>query len=412
VSIPESLRSDLERARSRASFPWQVFSGLAILIVVISVFTYYADGKTRHYYASNKKQSEGKYVNDKQEGKWTWWYENGNIQTEQNYLNGLEEGEWNWYNEKGIKVKSGAYHKGRYHGKWKFYSDEGKLEEEDMFVDNRKQGVSTAYYEDGNKYAEGSYDRDLAQGKWTYWYANQNRMMEGEYQEGKESGVWKYYFDNGKLKGETDYKDSIAYILSAFDKDGKQLVKEGNGLYPEYYDDGQKSSEGRVKNGVFDGVRTMWYPDGKVKESGTFSDGSYKLLTSYDPQGTILVTGGNGYHKSFHENGVVVGECLYENGKPHGIFIGRNQNGDTLVSANYRGGKYEGEFKNYHETGELLSNIQVGVWTWYHANGKKEAEVTFVNGKKDGEEIFWSELGEIVKREHYEDGKLVNEEVY
>jgi antitoxin component YwqK of YwqJK toxin-antitoxin module len=417
-SIPESLRSDLERARSRASFPWLVFSGLAILIVGITALTYLSDGKTTQYYPSDKKQAEGKYVNGKQEGNWTWWHENGKVQSEQNYLNGLEEGEWTWYNEQGIKTKSGGYHKGRYHGKWVFYSDKGELLEEYMFVDNRKHGLASTYYERGTKSSEGNYDRDLPQGKWTFWYENQNKMMEGEYVDGKQSGLWKYYFENGKLSGETEFKDSISYVISSFDKDGGQMVKNGNGLYSEHYESGQKSSEGHVKNGLYDGSWTLWYPNGKVKEVGTYATGGYTLLTSFDPEGNALVVAGNGYHKSYYENGIVAAECLYRNGKLNGLLLTRDADGTTLLEANYHDGKYEGEFKNYHETGELISkgsfknNVQVGVWTWFHLNGNKEAEANFINGKKEGEETFWSESGEIVKREYYKNGKLIREEAY
>jgi antitoxin component YwqK of YwqJK toxin-antitoxin module len=417
-SIPESLQSDMERARSRASFPWQVFSGLVILIIGISAITYLSDGKTTNYYASNKKQSEGKYLNEKPEGKWTFWYENGNLQAEHNYLNGLEEGEWAWYNEQGVKTKSGGYHNGRYHGKWMFYSDKGDLLEEHTFSENRKQGQSSTYYEGGIKSSEGNYDRDLPQGKWTFWHGNKNLMMEGAYVAGARSGIWNFYFDNGDLSGETNFKDSSSYIISMFDKQGKQLIKDGNGMFIEYHEGAQKSTAGSVKNGLYNGAWSLWYRDGKLKEQRIYTAGTFTLQSSFDPDGKALVRSGSGYHKSFYDNGVVASECQYKNGKPHGLALTRNENGLTLMEANYSEGKYEGECTYYQDTGELYSkgdfknNIQIGVWTWFHLNGEKEAEVTFVNGKKEGEEIFWSESGDIVKREHYENGELVNEEVY
>jgi antitoxin component YwqK of YwqJK toxin-antitoxin module len=415
-SIPSSLHSDLERARSYASFPWQAFSGLVILAVVISSITYFSDGKTTHYYPSKKKQSEGKYLNEKPDGKWTYWFENGKIEAECNFVNGLEEGQWSWYNEKGIKIKSGGYHNGRYHGKWMFYSERGDLLEEYIFTDNRKQGPSTTFYESGIKSSEGNYERDLPQGKWTFWYENKNKMTEGEFAAGEKSGIWKTYFDDGNLKSETDFKGSTAYTISLLDKKGKQLVKNGNGSFSDYYEGGQKSTEGSVKNGLPDGPWSWWYKDGKLKDQGIYQEGNYKLLTGFDPEGQIMVRNGNGYYKSYYENGVIESESNYQNGKPEGLKVTRNESGTVLEEANYHHGKYDGEFKGYNETGELYTqgifknDSQEGVWTWFHLNGKKEAEVTFVNGMKEGEEIFWSETGDIVKREHYKNGELTSEE--
>jgi antitoxin component YwqK of YwqJK toxin-antitoxin module len=51
-----------------------------------------------------------------------------------------------------------------------------------------------------------------------------------------------------------------------------------------------------------------------------------------------------------------------------------------------------------------------GNCTWYFKNGRKESEVTFIDGKKEGEQLFWSPTTEkIVKREFYKNGELVRE---
>jgi uncharacterized protein len=417
-SIPESIQSDLERARATTFFPWHIFSGTVLLVLGISAIIYFSDGKTKHYYPSGKLQAEGEYVNQKPEGKWTYWFENGTIQSEQNFLNGLEEGDWTWYNEQGIKIKSGGYHNGRYHGKWTFYSETGVLMEETLFKDNRKQGISTVYFEDGKKAAEGNFNRDREQGKWTYWHATQIRSMEGEFDDGERSGIWKFYFDDGKLESEIEFKDSLTYFLTLFDRDGNQLVKNGNGTFTDFYEDGQKESEGNVRQGLRTGQWSFWYPDGKMKEIGVFNYAAYVMRTSFDPDGKVMVLNGNGYHKVFYDDGIVARECLYRNGKAHGLMLTRTQDGATSSEVNYVDGKYEGESKYFHpeggplSTGSFRNNLQHGLWTWYHINGKKESEVSFTNGFKEGEQIFWSEAGEIVKREHYKKGKLTNEEAY
>jgi antitoxin component YwqK of YwqJK toxin-antitoxin module len=160
---------------------------------------------------------------------------------------------------------------------------------------------------------------------------------------------------------------------------------------------------------------TSWFPDGKVAEQGNYHNGTYALINSFQPDGTVMVKNGEGYHKTFYDNGVVATECKFLNGKPHGMMISRDENNVMISEVNYKEGKYDGDAKFYmegviHSQGSFVNNLQEGVWTWYHVTGGKEAEVAFLHGEKEGEETFWSESGEIVKREFYEKGKLVRTE--
>lgn len=416
-SIPSSLRLEMENARSRAASPPYLYSGSVLAVIVIATLIYLNDGTTTHYYDGNKKQANGKYVDGKQEGKWTFWHENGKIQSEQYYKDGLEDGVWTWYDENGTKTKEGGYLKGAYHGKWSFYYPSGALQEEDLFVENRRQGISTTYYENGQKYGEGNFERDHEQGPWTYWYDDGVKMSEGEFDEGLKKGTWKEYFPNGQIYSESLVKDSTTYIMSLWNENGEQLVKDGNGTSITYYDTKQKSAEGKIKGGLKDGLWSFWYPDGKLKEQGNFKDGTYTLLNSWDPEGKTLVTNGNGYHRNYYDNGVVALECLYREGKLHGLCYQRGLDGILLSEVNYVNGIADGKAKYYYETGELLNegelknNVQDGDWVWYHANGKPEAEAIFINGKKHGEELFYNESGDVVKREFYEMGKLIREEM-
>jgi antitoxin component YwqK of YwqJK toxin-antitoxin module len=415
-SIPSSLTLEVENARRRTSTPIYLFSGLAILVIGISSIVFLHDGKTTYYYPSSYKQAVGKLVNDKQDGKWTYWFENGPVQSEQYYKNGVEDSIWSWYNKEGIKTKEGGYRKGMYHGKWLFYSDSGALLEEDLYVDNRKHGKTASYFENGKKSSEVFFERDREHGPATYWFENGNKFMEGSFENGVKTGIWKTYFENGKLNSETRYENSKEFIISLWDKDGVQLVKDGSGSIVSNYDNQQKRSEGKIRNGQNDGAWNYWFENGSVSEQGIFDKGVYTLLNSWDDKGKVMVTHGNGYHKTFYDNGIVATECMYRNGKANGLFLSRSSDNTTLTEVNYKDGKYQGKAKFFFETGELnsegtfVNNLQEGIYTWYHTNGKKEAQVNFVHDKKEGEETFWSESGEVVKREFYENGKLLKEE--
>jgi antitoxin component YwqK of YwqJK toxin-antitoxin module len=86
-----------------------------------------------------------------------------------------------------------------------------------------------------------------------------------------------------------------------------------------------------------------------------------------------------------------------------------------VAEANYKDGKLNGESINYYESGEIYSkgnfvnHEQDGLWTWFSQGGRKESQVSFKNGKKEGEQLFWSPITEkIIMREMYENGELVH----
>lgn len=416
--IPQSLKREMENAKGVTGTPIYLFSGLALIVIAVSSIIYFNDGTETYYYPSKKKQAVGKYVNEKQEGKWTYWYENGKLQSEQYYKNGAEDSVWTWYGENGFKTKVGAYRNGVSHGKWLFYYPSGKLQEEETFVDNRKQGVSTFYYENGKIGSKGNFDRDREQGLWTYWYEDGNKMQEGAFDNGAKSGNWKHYYSNGKQSEEILYKDSLSYIIYFWNEASEQLVKEGSGKLITYYDNKEKSAEGEIRDGLYNGDWTTWYEDGKLKNQGIYNKGSYTLKDSWDSQGKLMVKNGNGYHKDLYENDVVATECLYRDGKLHGLLTTRSMENTLTSEINYANGKCNGKYKIYNEEGKVSiegdfkNNLQEGMWTWYHLNGEKEASVNFSHGEKEGEEIFWSESGKIVKREFYNLDKLIKEELY
>jgi antitoxin component YwqK of YwqJK toxin-antitoxin module len=265
---------------------------------------------------------------------------------------------------------------------------------------------------------EGDFTRDRETGRWVYWYENGNKMMEGDFNEGVRAGKWSYYYEKGNLNSEIMHKDSFSLMINYWDPAGKQCVREGNGRIETFYENGQKGSAGNVHEGLNEGPWSYWRPDGKLREEGSFAKGVYTLVNSWDTGGKKLVDGGNGYHKTFYDNGVVGSECPYRNGKPNGLQLVRNQDNIMQSEINIKDGKSDGHAKQYTTTGELLNegtfqnNLQHGLWTWYHLNGKKESEVNFVRGEKEGEQTFYSESAVIVKREFYTKGKLVKEEVY
>lgn len=56
--------------------------------------------------------------------------------------------------------------------------------------------------------------------------------------------------------------------------------------------------------------------------------------------------------------------------------------------------------------GETKDDMRDGEWKWYHPNGTLETSVRYSNGKKQGEQTFFDDGGQIIRTEIYANGKL------
>ena len=63
------------------------------------------DGVWTSWFENGKKNSQGTFVNGKENGKYTVWYPNGNIHYYGQYKNGEKTGKWKFYDEAGNLMK-------------------------------------------------------------------------------------------------------------------------------------------------------------------------------------------------------------------------------------------------------------------------------------------------------------------
>ncbi len=82
------------------------------------------------YYASQVRQMEGTYKNNKRDGLWTYWYENGNMWSQGMYLNGKSDGKRTTFFENGKVRYEGFYKQDMRVGKWRFFDENGRLLQE------------------------------------------------------------------------------------------------------------------------------------------------------------------------------------------------------------------------------------------------------------------------------------------
>ena len=68
-----------------------------------------------------------------------------------------------------------------------------------------------------------------------------------------------------------------------YKEDGKE-----DGLYTEWYENGQKKTEGTYKDGELDGKRIWWYENGQKQCEGTYKDGELIEKIEWDEDGNVI----------------------------------------------------------------------------------------------------------------------------
>lgn len=140
-----------------------------------------------------------------------------------------------------------------------------------------------------------------------------------------------------------------AFAVLLFNNINAQDIKIENGLYCKagavytgeatVKDASGASSVINVVDGNLQGKAYYYYPDGKIKEEGSYVAG----LKS-------------GIWIRFNESGVKVGEGQYFNGKKHGKWFVWDDNGIKRFEMNYLNGDKYSTWYSWDEKGELIAS--------------------------------------------------------
>ncbi len=163
--------------------------------------------------------------------------------------------------------------------------------------------------------------KGLKHGLWKGVYEESKRpRYQGTFEHGKEVGVFQFFDDTQKgdviATREFNPKDNSAYTIF-YDQnknkvsEGKVVNKlfEGEWKYYHYASPAVMTTE-NYKNGKLEGVRTVYFLNGKVAEQINYVNNL--------KQGT---------YKKYTENGIVLEESFFKNNEYDGLAIFRNDSG-------------------------------------------------------------------------------------
>lgn len=396
---------------------------LAFVCLVFFTFILYnvkqaGNGYKTFYYSSGIKKSEGEFVKNKEQGKWLYYAEDGFLNSEGYFNNGLADSVWKWNDEKNNVIRTGSYKSGLFHGVWINFFPNGNKSDSGSYLSGRKEGEWVYYYENGKILKKGTYKRDQMVGQWQFFYDNGILSSQGNYENGENSGLWKSWFNTGNLHEEIEYAANRGEkYKNAWDFNNKQTLIDGNGTYNSYYTNGKIHQTGKVENSIREGLWITFYESGNKKEEGLYEE-KYMIFSSWDIEGNANVINGEGTYYNYDEQGDIVESGQIKNGLRSGIWeVFYPNTGSIFMELHYENGKLEGPYLSYYENGlfyvegNMKADLNDGIWNWYYDTGIIQSSVNFKNSKKVGTQSFYSEGGEKIKIELYNDGEFIGEEI-
>ena len=211
---------------------------------------------------------------------------------------------------------------------------------------------------------------------------------------------------------------ALLMVVSAFAQDYNKTDSKGRrqGVWMDFYANGQKRYEGRFKNDKCTGTFRYYDEQGNLKATNEFDKSGEKALNkTYAANGRMIATG---YYVNQKKNGVwkyydaVSGQLRLaednENGKVHGWSRLYNPNNGTLAEeTQYVNGLPEGQCHKFSDTGVLLMECQYhnGVLdgpskSYYPSTALKE-EGQYAKGEKAGTWKTYNEDGDVILEEAF-----------
>ncbi|MDB4598118.1 hypothetical protein OAI40_02765 [Candidatus Pseudothioglobus singularis] len=117
----------------------------------------------------------------------------------------------------------------------------------------------------------------------THRYASGQKLSEGLWMNGKKEGVWTEWYENGQIKSQESYKENVWHGKHNYWYESGQKLKESidiNGLYEglwvTWHENGQKWEQGNYRKEKKEGLWTKWDENGQITSQENYKDGKLK----------------------------------------------------------------------------------------------------------------------------------------
>lgn len=292
--------------------------------------------------SSGKKRLSGNLKGGNHDGEIIYYYPNGKIEEIRRSINGV------------------------YHGENLSYYPNGSIRSKSKFVHGYKEGKFISYYKNGNKYWEATYEHGLIRDSSVYYYESGEKEKCYYYDFKGDDTKHISYHKNGRTASIKPIVNGFIHgIRTRFDEDGMLMVSRkynGGELYAysymkndsllpyinvrrndklePRYNNGKKSEEHNIKNGLYHGFYARYFSNGNIWIESNYIKGRLE-----------------GKHTEYYPNGKLKSQGDYSFGELNGFYIEFYEGGEVKRKTSYLFGKKHGVNKNYTKEGKLISTI-------------------------------------------------------
>jgi antitoxin component YwqK of YwqJK toxin-antitoxin module len=255
---------------------------------------------------------------------------------------------------------------------------------------------------------------------------------EGSYLDNERTGIWTQYYSNGTVKSRKHFVNGyvngsvIEYFPDGTMKEkGSWMDKKWIGAYELYYSSGNICQKLFFNDeGKKDGKQVYFFEDGSASSLEYYSNKVQDSSVSYYPGGAIKEKYiKDKYKVDFRKDGRKRSESIYSGNTK--IYRAYYDNGNLSEEVSYKNGKMDGDCILYYKNGTIkygciykegkMSGIRLGMtedgklingfYTTYHENGIVERAGKYINGKPDGEHRLYGRDGKLAMSVSYKNGR-------
>ena len=203
-------------------------------------------------------------------------------------------------------------------------------------------------------------------------------------EQGQRQGPWRGYFSSGSIRYEGNFVDD-----------------KPTGVFKYYYPQGQLRAQLIHEPGEEAVEATYYHRNRSILGNGKYVD--------QQMQGKWLF---------YNEQGVLVSEHHYENGKNHGTWKTFFTDGTVAESENWKNGEKNGKLERFYPDGSIYmiahykDDLLNGEYKLFFPDGKSMLTGKYSDNLNEGEWIYYTDEGQIQKIVVYEIGVITEEKVF
>ena len=233
-----------------------------------------------------------------------------------------------------------------------------------------------SFFFNGNLEADSRYKHGVREGLYLDFWHNGQKKSRGHYQAGKKQGDWEFHFNQFTVSAKGKFKDDMR-----------------EGPWNLFWENGGLRAQGEYRAGRETGTWREWNAQG--------------VLTL---ENSCFPANDTGSYLSLHANRTPKQEYRCRQGKPFGIFLAKDPEGEVSEKGDYDSlGRKQGFWETFHAGGgraslrRYLAGLEDdSAFAWF-ASGNFKERGFFTAGL--GEILVYDSLGRISERRHYAGGR-------